>query len=247
MTCQEVRHPVCGVEPVIPGAHDWSMPGFGELLAAWRHAKGDVSQQALSEAAGLGKNAIGGYERGENSPTLESLDRIAKALGITTVELLAGPGLRLSEPPGHYDANRGDTDGPRNLHTVALPLYESIPAGGWSPEAPERVGEFHILHHLARDFRVVVRVRGDSMHPAFRDGDLVLVDTSRTKPRSGEAVVALFRGETTFKRYRIVHRQPVLVPDNPAFQPIEIANPEELEVLGIVIRIVDRDVTKSIG
>ena len=239
-----------GVAPAISGGQYPIVPIFGAVLAAWRRARGGISQIALSEAAGLGKNAVGTYERGENSPSLESLDRLARVLKITTAELLAGPDgpLAVSESSEvTYGGLERDTDHPRGVHTVPLPLYESIPAGGWVPEAPERSGEFHVLHHLVRDDEVVVRVRGDSMYPDFRDGDLVLVDTSRTKPRSGEAIIALFRGETTFKRYRIIHRQPVLMPDNRAFQPLEIADPSELHVLGIVVRIVDRDVTKAMG
>jgi repressor LexA len=226
------------------------VPIFGAVLAAWRRARGGISQIALSEAAGLGKNAVGTYERGENSPSLESLDRLARVLKITTAELLAGPDGPLAVSEGSEVAYAGlerDTDQPRGVHTVPLPLYESIPASGWSPDAPERSGDFHVLHHLVRDNEVVVRVRGDSMYPRFLDGDLVLVDTSRSKPRSGEAIIALFRGETTFKRFRILHRQPVLVPDNPSFPPLEIADLDELQVLGVVIRIVDRDVTKAVG
>jgi DNA polymerase V len=238
-----------GVAPAIPGVHHPIVPTIGAALAAWRRVRGNVSQIALGEAAGLGKNAVGEYERGNNSPTLESLDRLAKALKITTAELLAGPDGEpgVSETGESYAPIERDTDRPRGVHTVALPLYESIPAGGWQPDAPERVGDFHVLHHLARDNQVVVRVNGDSMHPRFLDGDLVLVDTTRRKPRSGEAIIALFQGETTFKRYRIVHRQPVLVPDNPNFPPMEIADAGELQVLGVVVRIVDRDVSKAIG
>lgn len=237
-----------GVAPGIAGAQDPFMLPLGEALAAWRRARGNISQIALGEAAGLGKNAVGQYERGENSPTLESLERLAKALRIAVPELLAGPDAMppIGEESSAYHVIERDTDHPREPHYVPVPLYESIPAGGWSPDAPERTGDFHVLHHLVRDTEVVVRVRGDSMYPDFRDGDLVLVDISRTKPRSGEPIIAIFRGETTFKRFRVVHRQPVLVPDNPSFPPLEVSDLDDLQVLGIVKRIVDRDVSKAV-
>ena len=35
--------------------------------------------------------------------------------------------------------------------------------------------------------------------------------------------------------------------DNPNFPPLEVSNPSELQVLGVVMRIVDRDVSKAVG
>lgn len=219
---------------------------LGDRLRRLRIAAGLTIEQ-LAAAAGIGFTSLQRYETHRNSPTAVQLAKIAAALGLPQGALM--PDGDVAYPPGAARAPRvheADTDQPRDLHTVALPLYESIPAGGWSPGAPERAGDFHVLHHLVRDTEVVVRVRGDSMYPDFRDGDLVLVDISRTKPRSGEPIIAIFRGETTFKRFRVVHRQPVLVPDNPSFPPLEVSDLDDLQVLGIVKRIVDRDVSKAV-
>jgi SOS-response transcriptional repressor LexA len=201
--------------------------------------------EGLATKAGIAYTSLQRYETGVNSPTYVQLARIAGALRVPVGEIAAEATPTVREDVVPY--RDCDTDHPCDLHTAPLPLYESIPAGGWSPEAPERSGEYRVLHHLARDNKVVVRVRGESMRPRFLDGDLVLVDTARTKPRSGEAIIALFRGETTFKRYRVVHRQPVLMPDNPDFPPLEISDPDDLRVLGVVVRIIDRDTSKAIG
>ena len=90
------------------------MKRFGVLLRAWRREKG-VAQGALEEAAGLGANAIGRYERGENSPTLETFDRLCRALGVSPSQFFDGPpGFQSSDngiecpgsggepPPGHH-------------------------------------------------------------------------------------------------------------------------------------------------
>ena len=79
--------------------------------------------------------------------------------------------------------------------------YESIPTGGWDGVSGDSVGTKEVPRHLVRHGgMVVVRVNGMSMYPKIMDGDLVLVDTPRTKPRSGEAIAAVYRGETTLKR-----------------------------------------------
>ena len=49
----------------------------------------DLSQVQLSERAGLAKDAVGRLERGDHSPTLVTLGKIASALGVTAEELVA--------------------------------------------------------------------------------------------------------------------------------------------------------------
>lgn len=46
------------------------------------------SQEKLSEFSGLSKNSISSIERGESNPSIETLDRIAKALNIELKELV---------------------------------------------------------------------------------------------------------------------------------------------------------------
>ncbi len=47
-----------------------------------------LSQEQFSELAGLSKNSIGMIERGQMSPTLETLEKIANALNIELKELV---------------------------------------------------------------------------------------------------------------------------------------------------------------
>ena len=47
-----------------------------------------LSQEQFSELAGLSKNSIGMIERGQMSPTLETLEKIAIALKIELKELV---------------------------------------------------------------------------------------------------------------------------------------------------------------
>ena len=50
--------------------------------------KQKLSQEELGFKAGLNKNSIGGIERGENVPSIDTLYQIANALGITLVDLV---------------------------------------------------------------------------------------------------------------------------------------------------------------
>jgi transcriptional regulator with XRE-family HTH domain len=51
-----------------------------------------LSQEELGEKAGLHRTYIGSVERGERNITLDSLEKIAKALNVAPVQLVAeGP------------------------------------------------------------------------------------------------------------------------------------------------------------
>lgn len=47
-----------------------------------------ISQEKLAELADLNKNSIGAIERGESSPSIDTLDAIARAFGMELVELI---------------------------------------------------------------------------------------------------------------------------------------------------------------
>ncbi|WP_074447838.1 helix-turn-helix domain-containing protein [Bradyrhizobium yuanmingense] len=49
--------------------------------------KGGLTQEELADRAGLNRNYIGMIEREENSPTVDALEQISKALGVDPVVL----------------------------------------------------------------------------------------------------------------------------------------------------------------
>ncbi|WP_341648811.1 helix-turn-helix transcriptional regulator [Thauera humireducens] len=61
---------------------------FTVLLRELRKETG-LSQEALAERAALHRNFISLIERGESQPTVDTLFRLADALGVTAVELVA--------------------------------------------------------------------------------------------------------------------------------------------------------------
>lgn len=60
---------------------------FGVTVRKLRTQQG-LSQEQLAEKANLHRTYIGMIERGEKNITLENIEKIAKALGITLAELM---------------------------------------------------------------------------------------------------------------------------------------------------------------
>jgi DNA polymerase V len=121
--------------------------------------------------------------------------------------------------------------------SLEIPLISTpIPAGFPSP-----AGDFIDLKiDLNRDFiqhpssTYFAKVTGDSMiNAGISDGDLIIVDRSLT-PKSGDIAVCLIDGEFTIKRIQIQDDCCWLIPENPAFKPIQVTEFNDFQIWGIV-------------
>ena len=84
------------------------------LSANLRHIRQQQgwSQEALAEHCGLHRTYIGAVERGERNISLDNLDRLAGALGVTLCSLLQtnNPSYRIRETPSRYQTRTSATD-----------------------------------------------------------------------------------------------------------------------------------------
>lgn len=53
-----------------------------------------MTQEKMGEVTGIAPNTLSRYERGALTPSADAVSKIAKALNVTTDELLNGPGLK---------------------------------------------------------------------------------------------------------------------------------------------------------
>jgi transcriptional regulator with XRE-family HTH domain len=60
---------------------------LGQRLTQLRRAKG-LSRYALAKNLGTSRDYLGRVEMGRSSPTVETLQRLAKALGVSVAKLL---------------------------------------------------------------------------------------------------------------------------------------------------------------
>ncbi|ABM62052.1 translesion error-prone DNA polymerase V autoproteolytic subunit [Halorhodospira halophila] len=124
----------------------------------------------------------------------------------------------------------------REPAALRRPLFLERVAAGFPSPAQDYVdraldlNELCIEHPAATYF---VRAAGESMlgvgiHP----GDVLVVDRA-LEARHRDIVIAAWQGELTVKRLEL---RPTLrlVAENDAFPPIDIAEPEMLEIFGVV-------------
>ncbi|HYP02495.1 MAG TPA: translesion error-prone DNA polymerase V autoproteolytic subunit [Pyrinomonadaceae bacterium] len=123
----------------------------------------------------------------------------------------------------------------------ARPLFlASVSAGFPSPAEDYIEGRLdlnrHLIKHPAATF--FVRVAGDSMIGAgIHPGDILVVDRA-LEPQDSNVVIAVVDGVLTVKRISQRHGKLFLVPDNQAYQPLEILEEMEFEVWGVATSVI---------
>ncbi|HHA2338563.1 TPA: translesion error-prone DNA polymerase V autoproteolytic subunit [Enterobacter ludwigii] len=123
---------------------------------------------------------------------------------------------------------------------IVLPLFSDLVQCGFPSPAADYVeqridlNELLVAHPSSTYF---VKAAGDSMIEAgISDGDLLVVDSSRTAEH-GDIVIAAVEGEFTVKRLQL--RPTVqLIPMNSAYNPIVVGCEDTLDVFGVVTFIV---------
>ena len=207
-----------------------AIPVICERIRHYRKQKG-LEQKAFGERIGAAANTVNNWEKGRTRPDVSFLPRICEALGITLRQLygLEGPepGLSAREErligiyrgldEGHrtaVDALAGTLlrvqeaqaaqAGGRKVHE--LPLYSrALAAGIGDPTGYEAPSEPFYLYDVPRLDRAdgVFRVNGDSMEPAYRDGDYVLIERIPDAPglKYGETGAFAVGNELYIKQY----------------------------------------------
>jgi len=124
-----------------------------------------------------------------------------------------------------------------------LPFYtEKLSAGLPSPasdymEKALDLNEYLIKNPSATFF---VEITGDSMTGAgIHSGDILIVDRS-LEAKHNRIVVAVLNGEFTVKRLSWQKGKIKLIPENPAYDPIEIKEGTEFEIWGVATNVIHR-------
>lgn len=116
-------------------------------------------------------------------------------------------------------------------------LFDSpVMAGFPSPAADHSQKRIDLNDHLLlhREASYLFRVKGNSMiGVGIFDGDTIIVDKS-IEAKHNHIVLAVIDDEFTVKRLYNRNQVVQLLPENPAFPPLEFKDGQELTIWGVV-------------
>ena len=145
------------------------------------------------------------------------------------------------------------TSGPQKINTIYPLMLETPPvliplmshrisAGFPNPADDYMEDRIDLNEHLIlhREATFILRVSGWSMiNAGIHDGDEIIVDRA-LNPRHGNIVVAIINNALTVKRLHHTQQGIRLVPENPDFPEIVMMPDEELQIWGVVTRVLHK-------
>lgn len=205
------------------------MNNFGQRIRARREELG-LTQEQIASQIGIKQQSYQAIESG-NVKKPRYLYEISLALKCDMAWLLSGKEKEVKNVKVI------------NFEAYKVPLISYVQAGVWteSCELRDSTGFEYIMTSLElSDKAFALQIKGDSMEPEFKEGDLVIVDPS-IKPTPGEFVVAMNgESEATFKKYRELgydeHEriQFELIPLNPDYTIISTLN-QQIRIIGTMV------------
>lgn len=184
-----------------------------------------LTQAAVASSLGIDRSTYAKYESGQSEPNFEMLNKISALFG-TTLDLLITGTSAPSSTGGKWIPVLGDVAAGIPIEAVEdIVDYEEIDA------ALAATGDFFGL-----------RIKGSSMEPRIREGDVVIVRKQDDADTGDTAVVMVNGDSATVKR---IKKEPdgslVLIPNNPAydaqhFSPAEIED-KPVHIIGKVVEL----------
>lgn len=196
------------------------MNTLGDRIRILRSGRA-LTQQAVAEALGVSRSAVAMWEKDEREPDLETLAQLAKLLGVPLTALV----------------ERREAPLPQNLRPVRarrIPLLGTIAAG--EPIFAEEEHETYVDVDGSARADFALEVKGESMEPVYKDGDVVYI-RRQDDVRDGQVAAVVVDDSATLKR---VYHLPVgvqLMPLNPAFAPMLFTpeNSDSVRILGLAV------------
>lgn len=182
-----------------------------------------MTMKELGAIVGLAESTISQYETGKREPDNETLLRLGEFFN-TSVDYLLGRETVAGGPPE-----------PSVPGSKWIPVIGTIPAG--TPvEAIEEILDYEEItpQMASQGEHFALKIKGQSMEPKISDGDVVIV-RKQDDCENGEIAVVLVNGdEATVKRIKKGPEGLMLIPNNPAYEPMFYSN-AEIESLPVSI------------
>jgi len=172
------------------------------LRVARKHR--NMTQLQVASHLGISRSAYSHYETGFRDPDTDNLIRLADLFGVSVEFLLGIEDHQGSDPM----VNR-------------IPLLGSVPAG-MPIEAIEDIEAYIDIYprFVKHGELFALHVQGDSMEPDLHNGDIVIIEKQEFVENGDVAVVRVNGEDVTLKRVKLTAKGLMLIPSNPAYDPV---------------------------
>lgn len=198
-------------------------------------AERGLSYRDLSERTGIAKSAIQRYATGVTQKIpFDRLTRLAEALEVEPAYLMGLEGVFSGRAEGEAVARSRALEALRPIRRRRIPLLGAIAAG--RPIFAEQ--EFESYVPADQDVRAdfALEVRGESMLPVFKDGDVVFI-REQSDVLDGQVAAVIVDDSATLKRVYHTSNGVQLVSYNSDYPPMLFTrhNSDVVVILGLAV------------
>jgi len=182
----------------------------------------------LSKETGLSHSSISRYISGVMEPKQRAIALLSKSLNVSEMWLWG------YECPKERTSFIGSFAQAKN-DVCLIPVLGRVAAGVPIEAVEEILGYEEISRDMAANGEhFALRIKGESMAPKMSDGDIVVVRRQPDVDNGQTAVVLVNGDEATVKRIKKSDAGIMLMPTNPAYEPMFYSN-DEIEQLPVTI------------
>lgn len=158
---------------------------FSDRLKFFRSQK-NLSQQALANAVGISRKQVSDYEVGSAKPRQATYFKILDALGLTDEDFTLSKVTTQSESP----------------LVLKIPVYNWVSVMSIRSTSPDShiYIDSKILQRTSIDGLFALSIGGMSMHPYYKDGDSVIVDSNMNTIRDGFLYILSMNNYSSIKQ-----------------------------------------------
>lgn len=181
------------------------------------------NQTDLARDLNIPETTVSNWMKGNTYPRIDKIQLMADYFGIYRSDLT-------EDKPNNLYSTTTELVKIPILGTIACgdPIYVEENFAGYRYESPENLpyGEIYYLD-----------AKGDSMEPTIPDGSSVMI-RQQSDVENGEIAAVLVNGDTeaTLKRVKKLGGLVMLMPENPAYEPIIVNKENPARIIGKAIR-----------
>lgn len=194
-----------------------------------------LTQQQVADLLNIQQTSYARYEMGTREPDTLTLSKLATIFNVSIDYLCRGD----NDPsPIEPRIRKG-----KKKSYITIPVLGKIPAG--IPfEAIQDILDYEDL--AAEETKpghsyFALKIKGNSMEPEYRDGDIIIIEQQPTCNSGDDCVVMVNGDDATFKRVKLSDKGLTLLPLNPDYDPHFYSSAEiaslPVRILGVCIQI----------
>jgi SOS-response transcriptional repressor LexA len=202
------------------------MKTVGTYFRAKREEKG-LSAREVAKRAGISDAHVLYIENEKRKPTFDVVMKLLKALDADIQEFLQETGYL-----------------PVNVEPAALKKLRPVPVVSWVMAGkrelisdtfqPGEADEW-IESDVKGKHVFALRIKGDSMEPEFKEGEVVIINPHVEAKPGDYVIVKNDEEEATFKQLKVYGDTTVLHPLNPKYPDIELKKGNKYKIVGKVV------------